>query len=521
MSETRSEAMWRTLSNPFNVLDKSDIITSHVSGRSADITEIITGGQSAIVLAGASGIGKSALIHYLQRLPDSEWSWRDELIDLSDQLKLDDMNFVQVDLRPLEGIEQKDKFLSTFVEQCAIALHRRYIQDKQPASVELDLKGLRELLRTISRETLRARYFLMLDSIERLGWLNLPSFPLEESTAETEQERGIALLDHCGAIRTLVDLIDEFRTFGVILSIESLPRPKIADQFKHVSADLARFNTMTLQTFTWEDTTKFLAQVGGDYIFSRSEQEWLRKQAGTHPYLIQQFCFYTFHLKQQFASINGAWTELQEEHKDQLIERISELLNTFLASIWKRLHEAIDKGRPETKNKFYEFINLLAQKQAEDVIDRTFWDYLGAELRYILYSEGILRYDLFRPIHFPGSTLSRYLAQKAYEGNEQPLATITASGRILIVKQPENPQVQISVSELEYRLLKTLLQHPNRCTEEELIMGAWGKKIDRSVFAQRIHQLRKKLKGTRETDFIENRYGGIYTLNNADWLYLD
>lgn len=535
MSQTRIEAMWRTLTNPFNVLDKSDIITSHVSGRSADITEIITGGQSAIVLAGTSGIGKSALIHYLQRLPDSEWTWRDELIELTDQLKLNDIHFVQVDLRSLEGIEQKEIFLSTFVEQCTIALNRRYLRDKQPGFVDLNLKGLRELLRSISREVPHARYFLMLDAIERLGWHNLPSFPLE-STAETEQERGIALLDHCGAIRTLVDLIDEFRMFGVILSIESLPRPKIADQFKHVSADLARFKTITLQTFTWEDTTKFLAQrpesfgtdwaklfstLGGDYIFSRSEQEWLRKHAGTHPYLIQQFCFYTFHLKQQFASIDGRWTELQEEHKDQLLERISEFLNTFLASTWKRLHEAILKGRPETKSKFDEFISLISQKQADDVIDRAFWDYLGAELRYILYSEGIVRYDLYQPIHFPGATLSNYLAQKASERNEQPLAPLISSGRILVVKEPGNPQVQISLSELEYKLFKTLLLHPKRCTEEELMIGAWGMKINRPVFTQRMHQLRKKLKGTSETDIIENRYGGIYTLNNAEWLYLE
>lgn len=535
MSEMRNEASWRTLPNPFNVMDKLEIITSHVSGRSTDITEIITGGQSAIILAGAPRMGKTALIRYLLRTPGAEWSWRDELVELRDQLNLNSIHFVQIDLRPLEGIENANELLSSFVKQCALALHEVYRRDKQPASVETDVKGLRELLRSISRETPYARYFLVLDAIERLGWRNLPSFPLE-STAETEQERGIALLDHCGAIRTLVDLIDEFRTFGVILSIESLPRPKIADQFKHVSADLARFKTMTLQTFTWEDTTKFLTQgpesfgtdwaklfraLGGDYIFSRSEQEWLRKHAGTHPYLMQQFCFYTFHLKQQFASINGTWTELLEEHKDQLIERISELLNTFLASTWKRLHEAMGKGRPETKSKFYEFIDLLSQKQADDVIDRAFWDYLGAELRYILYSEGILRYDLFQPIHFPGSTLSRYLAQKTYESIEQPLVPIASSGKILTIKQPGNPQVQISLSELEYRLLKALLKHPKRCTEEELMVGAWGKKIDRPVFTQRIHQLRKKLKGTGENDIIENHYGGIYTLNNPEWLYLE
>ena len=534
MSETHNEAAWRTLPNPFNVMDKSEIITSHVSGRSTDIAEIITGGQSAIILAGAPHMGKTALIRYLQRSSDITWSWRKELLDLRDRMNLENIHFMQVDLTPLEGIENVNELLRSFLKQSALALQQVYLQG-EPSSVELNVKGLRELLRSMSRETPDARYFLMLNSIERLGWPDMPSFP-QQSKAQTPQERGIALLDHCGAVRVLVDLIDEFRTFGVILSIESLPRPKIDDQFTHVSADLARFTTMTLQNFTWDDTAKFLAQepenfgtdwakffstLGGNEIFSSSEQAWLRQQAGTHPYLIQQFCLYTFHLKQQYASIHGIWSELQEKDKDQLIERFSELLNTFLASIWKRLQEAMSKAKPETKSKFYEFISVLSQKQANDVIDPKFWDYLAAELRYILYSEGIVRYDLYHPIHFPGFTLSNYLAQKAYEGNEQPLAPITGSSRILNVKQPGNPPLQISLSELEYRLLKTLLRHPKRCTEEELMIGAWSTKINRPVFTQRMHQLRKKLKGSGETDFIENRYGGIYTLNNPEWLYLE
>src|SRR5262249_36198618 len=147
------------------------------------------------------------------------------------------------------------------------------------------------------------RCFVMLDNIERLGRSSM-GFHLD-SRARTLQERGIALLDHCDAIRTLVDLIDEFLNFGVIFAIESLARPSAGDQFTHVSADLARFTTMTLQVFTWEDAQVFLAQgpesfgiswasafkkLGGSNIFSTEEQQWLLKHAGTHPYLLQQFC---------------------------------------------------------------------------------------------------------------------------------------------------------------------------------------------------------------------------------------
>ncbi len=70
---------WLTLPDPFSSMtDTSEVITGHISGRSADITKIITGSQSAILLAGAPHIGKSALIRYLQRPVGAEWSWRDE-----------------------------------------------------------------------------------------------------------------------------------------------------------------------------------------------------------------------------------------------------------------------------------------------------------------------------------------------------------------------------------------------------------------------------------------------------------
>ena len=87
---------------------------------------------------------------------------------------------------------------------------------------------------------------------------------------------------------------------------------------------------MTFQTFTWEDTVKLLTQepenfgaswsnmfkaLGGRYIFTRSEQEWLCQQAGTHPYLLHQFCLYTFRFKQEYAGIHGHWPELQREKK--------------------------------------------------------------------------------------------------------------------------------------------------------------------------------------------------------------
>ena len=56
MSDNSSATAWSSLSNPFRI-SSEEIITGHVSGRQTDITEIIMGGQSAIILSGAPGIG--------------------------------------------------------------------------------------------------------------------------------------------------------------------------------------------------------------------------------------------------------------------------------------------------------------------------------------------------------------------------------------------------------------------------------------------------------------------------------
>ncbi len=367
-----------TLNNPFNMLDVKDGIIGHVSGRSTDIGQIISSQQNAIVLAGAPSIGKSTLIRYLQLQPDKGWSWRDEISGFFDQKKLSTTHFVQIDLAHLEGIEDKNDLFNAFISRCTTALYRAY-RHKEPSSDNVSLKKLVELLREISHVTPDARYFLMLDTIERLGRFGLSSFA-QPSKAQKPQEYGLALLDHCNAIRTVVDLIGEFRVLGFILSIESLPRSRVVDQFVHISADLARFYTITLQTFSWKDTEKFLAQEPANFdqqfaeafeqagitsIFSTLEQQWLQQQAGTHPYLIQQLCFYTFHFKQEQLKVSGQWAELNDSGQQQLIDTINERLSTFFSNTWNRLQEAMQSNpqtRAKTLSDFLDFIEFLVQR---------------------------------------------------------------------------------------------------------------------------------------------------------------
>lgn len=537
MFGTPFERNWKTLRNPFQGLSESgEMITSRVSGRKADIQEIVAEGQSAIILAGAPHIGKTSLIRYLLRSATAPWSWRDELEDLRPYLKLNEVSFAQIDLSQLEGVTDVNNLLMPFIVQCIAALQSAW---PYVTGTYNGLKGLRELLRHLTREYPDAQYFFVLDSIERLQGPGMPVLKAP-TKAETPQEYVLALLDDCGAFRLLVDLMDEFLQFGVILSIQSLALPKIGDQFTHVSADLARFRTMTLQAFTQEDTLRFLAQdaecfgkewahlfreAGGNILFSQDNQTWLYEQAGTHPYLLQQFCFHAFHFKRESALKFGSWSDLQNNDREQLLERVSERVSTFLDSIWKRIRASLEVSSQTTREKFYDFIAESRDKNASEEIDATTWNRLGLELRYILYSEGIVRYDPLQPVYYPGSVLLNYLAHKV---NEQATATspailsrthaTTNSTNELIITLPDKQPQHLELSSLEYALMKTLLHNPGKCSEEALMKSAWGKITSKQVLTQRLFHLRKKLRDAfGGEEIIENIYGGFYALKHPEW----
>jgi hypothetical protein len=542
MVEQRNEYSWRALRNPFqSITDSPERALQRVSGRSADIREIITGGTGAIILASAPMMGKTSLLRFLQRGPGG-WSWRNEIEDLRDVIDLDRVHFLHVDLKPLEDIDNIDELIVPFIQQCIHAL-----QLVQPAGEFVGLKGLRELLRSMMRHDKGALYFLTLDSIERLQRPGM-TIPSIISKDRTPQQRSLTMFNHSGALHLLVDLMDEFNQLGVILSLESRPLPRISDQFTWMSSDLARFRTLILQTFTVEDTRRILEQspasfgteweqrftnAGGTTLFSESEQAWLYQQAGTHPYLLQQSCYHAFELKQHHATRFGYWQELAEHDRAQVIELINERVSTFLDRTWERINEALENADSETGERFRTFIKKHSQKCASDKIESIIWNQLGKELHFILRNEGIVRYDPFTPIYYPGALCMNFLAQKVQEMNseldiqsgsqiarETPLLTPPGQ-KMLRITIPGQEVCTVPLSDLEYRLIKKLMQHPKECSEADLMQAAWGRKIDRSVFTQRMHHLRKKLRRfTDDEDIIENRYGGIYLLNHAEWLEL-
>lgn len=538
MQEQPEEPKRRSIPNPFsNIRDVNDVITGHISGRKADIIELVMGGQSAVILTGAPSTGKSTLLHYLQRPPGSEWSWRNELAEESSLTFLNNIHFVQIDLGRIADNEDTKTLSEQFMAECSIALHLVYGRINQTAHGE---QSVRELLRDVRSQQAGGRCFIMLDAIERLI---RPDTQIC-SPEKTPREQAIALLDRGGIMRILVNLIDEFRNFGVIISIESLPRPSIDDQFVHVSADLARFTTTTLQVFTLEDTKAFLQQQpesfgvewasrfrrqGKHTIFSEEEQAWLLQQAGAHPYILQQFCLNTFHLKQDDS--HQASYELQARYKRQLIEYINGRLSTFLTRVWVRLQEALDKSSQEVKDNFNNFIHLLSTDSTpEQAIDPIAWDQLGSELHYILRSEGILRFEPWKPVYYPGDTLRKSLIAKArassgpsYVSSGIPSSIAAASSRNLwlTITLPERKQQRLLLSEIEYRLFKTLLQPPMRFHEEDLIKSGWDMPVPRTTLTQRIHHLRRKLReicGNEE--IIRNHYGGYYSLNHPEWFEL-
>ena len=531
MQDTRYK--WRTLPNPFfyNDTKVNNGIIGHVSGRSKDIVNIIYNDQSAIILSGAPRIGKTALLRYLQTpLQTQSYSWHQEqeLVHLIDRKILNATYFVQIDLVPLEnayqGATQKEIY-ACFLQQCGEALYQAYQTDDQLPPT--DLKGLREFLHRMEYDQPEMRCFLILDNIERLG-MDAASFLKGNTSAETPQEWGIALLHDCGAIRALTGLIEAFRNFGVILSLESLPRARVDAQFTHISADLAHFATTTLQIFTHDDTRAFLRQEpaefgrewsqqfneqAGEIIFSPEEQNWIYEQAGSHPYILQQFCLHTFSFKQLRAEQHNQWLDLEEDVRPILAEHVKGQIITFLNSMWKRLQVALATVSQDTRDTFFKFIASLAEKRPGDVLTTKLWNELGTEVQYILYSEGIVRYDPFQTVYMPGALVSNYLLQKVTE-----MDAIRARPPRLIIKFPGAISEPMILSELEYKLMKTLLQHPKRCSEDELMRAGWNKVIESKTFTQRMYQLRKKLKGSSDTDVIMNHYGGFYSLTHPEWL---
>jgi hypothetical protein len=538
-----SQLRWETLSNPFRLIDTNRVITGHVSGRNTDIRNIITGNQSAIILTGAPLIGKTILIRHLHEIYQeqsitSAWSWRDEsgLAILRQTINLDQRYFVQIDLTSLSQFSQLNGIYQAFIKICIETLQQ--IHQLENATNLTGLKGLREMLRAMIHRYPEARYFIMLDAIERFLPEEIQFSEATKSAVQTPQEHALSVLNHSGIIRVLVDLLDEFPNFGVILSIASLPRPSMIDQFVHVSADLARFTTTILQCFTWNDTEAFLAQkpedfgenwsqafrnLGGDEIFTAREREWIREQAGTHPYILHQLCWRMFHFKQIAASHHQRWSESTENLQRDLIESVNERITPFLSLHWKRLQDVLDKSTSDTNNIFHSFITSFKYKQAEETISETHWDGAGKELRYILANEGLLRSDPLRPIHYPGAILRNYLLQRTQPAPQiQKVGTSTPHGYWLTIKLPEQPRERLQLSALEYSLLKILLQYPDKCSEEELMKAAWGKTIEKARFTQRLHQLRKKLKEhSQNNELITNQYGGQYSLKHAEWLHLE
>lgn len=542
--EGSSQSLIPQLSNPFDILDTRGSIIGHISGRKTDIAAIVGGKPRAIILAGAPNIGKSMLISYLERSAAADWSWRNELASDYPPEKLKHTYFIQVDLAHLEGIEDKDDLLNGFIDRCARPLYRTY-KEKEPPAEHMSSRMLVDLLHEIEDTTPDARYFLMIDTLDRLGRFDeLPTFA-QSSKASNEQERGLALLDYCGAIHKIVNLMDEFQILGFILSINNLPRSRVVDQYKDISADLARFTTMTLQVFSWQDTESLLAQppsnfgkpladaftsAGIESIFTMIEQTWLRQQAGTHPYLLQQLCFYAFHLKQEYMKQVGSWTELDQTGRQQLIDWINGSKGTFFTTTWNRLQKAIqnDLGtQARTRREFQECLQLFVQEQTRGEIKPEYWGSWGQELRYILSSEGIIRHDPYQKICFPGDLLRLYLVQKAQ--SESTLAPASApplfpgSHNYWLSIRRNGQLERLPLSELEYLLFQALLQHPGNCTESELKRAAWKEQaIVKGAFTQRMYHLRKKLRERcGGIEIIENHYGGQYSLNHPEWFQLE
>ncbi len=570
--------------NPFMQSGADKGIIGQVSGRANDIIQIITGSQSAIILSGASRIGKTTLVRYLcNRHKDGYWPWREELkqLGVADFLMLEDIYFVQIHIKPLNDqnvaniMKNPETLLVPFIQECYHAISDALLPTSDIASTytnmshipgitqqEYSLQEWYDMLHSLlfENDEKRKRFFVVLDALDRLALSQLEFSGIAKTTAETKSEQGLAVLDKAGVIRLLVDLIDTHGNFGAILSLESLPRTRKTEQLSQVSADLARFAFTMLQILPIEEAQRILSQppeafgekwasdfrklreqispnatltiAPEEQIFTRSEQAWLLEQAGTHPYLLQQCSLQLFYYKQEYSNasletkdtiagrsviINADSSQQQQQYLKVLKEAMNESFSAFFSSLWKSLQEALNHSSAETRMQFYEFVEFLHMRTMDKTLPLNQWTRWNTETRYLLYSEGIVRYEVFKMIHLPGQLLRDYLIQQVKMASADQ-----AKGYWVTIDRPSSQQEQVSLSELEYRLLKTLLQSPKRCSEDELMKGAWGQVTERSTLMQRIYHLRKKLRERIESqDLIVNHYGGQYSLTHPEWLHLD
>ncbi len=561
-----------TFPNPFVQSGPDEGIIGQISGRANDIIQIITGSQNAIILSGASRIGKTTLVRYLCN--KRYWPWRKELerLGVADFLMLEDVYFVQVHIRPLNEqnianvMKNPETLLVPFIQECYSALSDVLLPTSNASHItnivqqEYSLQEWYDMLHTLLFENENKRFFVVLDALDRLALSQLDFSGIAKTSAETKNEQGLAVLDKAGVIRLLVDLIDTHGNFGAILSLESLPRTRKTEQLSQVSADLARFAFTMLQIFPMEEAQRILSQppeafgekwasdfrklreqvsidrtlipASEEQIFTREEQAWLLEQAGTHPYLLQQCCLQLFYYKQEYINasigtkdniarwpvvIKAADSQEEQQHLTALKEAMDEPFNTFFSGLWKRLQEALKHSSAETRMQFYEFVEFLRVHETEMILPLNQWTRWNAETRYLLYAEGIVRYEVFKMIYLPGRLLRNYLIQQVKVVN-----TGQTKGYWVTIDRPGVQEEQVSLSDLEYRLLKTLLQNSKRCSEDELMKGAWDQVTERSTFMQRMHHLRKKLKErTGDQDLIVNHYGGQYSLTHPEWLHLE
>ena len=543
-----------TLPNPFVQSGVDEAIIGQISGRAEDIIQLITGSQNAIILSGAPRIGKTTLVHYLcNKDKDGYWAWRRELerLGAANFLSLETIYFVQLNLKPLSVqnvaniINDPDKLLVPFIQECYEELMKA-ISAEYSVPEYNSLQKWYDKLDTFLFDNDDKRFFVVLDALDRLALSQLEFSGIAKTTAETKNEQGLAVLDKAGVIRLLVDLIDTHGNFGAILSLESLPRTRNTEQFSQVSVDLARFDLKMVQIFPWEEAQRILNQppeafgekwatdfrkLGGQ-IFTLEEQAWLLEQAGSHPYLLQQCCLQLFYYKQEYVNASmeanntvAHWSVViktdgsqeEKQHLKVLKETMDERVSTFFSGLWKRLQEALERGNAQTRMQFYDFVEFLRDHPTEMALPLSQWTHWSAEMRYLLYAEGIVRYEVFKTIYLPGQLLRDYLVQQVRLVN-----TSQTKGYWVTIVRSEHEKEQVALSELEYRLLKTLLQNPKRCPEDELMRGAWGQITERSTFMQRMYHLRKKLKDRNNNqDIIENHYGGQYSLTHPEWLHLD
>jgi|GEM_PF-5323837 hypothetical protein len=236
-------------------------------------------------------------------------------------------------------------------------------------------------------------------------------------------------------------------------------------------------------------------------FFTPDEQDWLLREAGTHPYLLGGLCYLAFMVHREQSEMHGGrWEPLTEEERKDILRMAHQAFDPVCARIGRQVARHI-WPREAAADLLYRLARALVAHRNMGV---------EHELGEVLHEYGMLVPHQNRPCELFVTGVGR----SAGISVAAPAVSLPGGGAGRVrIRVPTGEWRVVRLSPLEYRLLAALKRAGSvEVSREALMEAGWGMAVPLSTFAQRLHQLRRKLRDMLGKDYIENVYGSGYRL---------